>query len=88
LWTPYRAHNISRLIIVDVLDVSYVVVPLIYFSTVKFHQADRVMKQFGLCYPIPVDPLNLDDVHKDDMRGRTDRHWPHYHQKWIAIWND
>jgi len=88
LWTPYKAHHISRLIIIDVLDVSRVIVPLICFSTVEFHQVDRVMRQFGLRQPIPLDPLNLDDVHKDDIRGRTDRNWPHYHQKWIAMWND
>jgi len=46
------------------------------------------MRQFGLRQPILVDPLNLDDVHKDDMRGRMDRYWPHYHQKWIVMWND
>ena len=32
LWTPYRAHHISRLITIDVSDVSRIVVPLIYFS--------------------------------------------------------
>ena len=88
LWTPYRAHNISRLNTIDVLDVSGIVVPLICFSTVELHQANRVMRQFGLRQPIPDNPLNLNDIHKDDMRGRTDRHWLYYHQKWIAMWND
>jgi len=81
-------HNIRRLITIDVFDVSRAIVHLICFSTVKFHQPNRVMRQFGLRQPISIDPLNLDDVHKDGMQGRTDRHWPHYHQKWIAMWND
>jgi len=48
LWTPYRAHNINRLVTIDIPDVSHVVVPLICFSTDQFHQADRVMRQFDL----------------------------------------
>ena len=87
LWTPYRANNISCLITIDFPDDSRVVVPLIFFSTVEFHQPNRIMRQFGLGQPIPVDPLNLDDVHKDDMRGRTDRYWPYNHPKWIVMWN-
>jgi len=63
-------------------------VPLICFTTVEFQQADRVMRQFGFRQPIPVDPVNLDEVHKQDIRGRTDRYWPQYHQNWIAMWND
>ena len=22
------------------------------------------------------------------MRGRTDKYWPQYHQRWIVMWND
>jgi len=74
LWTPCRVHNINRLITIDISNASRVVVPLICFSTVEFHQANRIMRQFGLHQPILVDPLNLNDVHKDDMRERTDRY--------------
>jgi len=73
LWTLYKAHHISCLITINVPDVSRAIVHLICFSTVEFYQVDRVMRQLGLRQPIPVDPLNLDDVRKYDMRGRTNR---------------
>jgi len=46
------------------------------------------MRQFGFRQSIPSDPFNLDQLHKEDMRGRTDRYWPQYHVAWIAMWND
>jgi len=53
-----------------------------------FHQADRVMRQFGFRQNIPTNPLNLDQLHREDMRGRIERNWPQYHAAWIAMWND
>jgi len=47
LWTPYRTHNISCLITIDFLDDSRVVIPLIFFSTVEFHQPNRVWGILG-----------------------------------------
>jgi len=87
-WTPYRQHQISRLIVIDIPLVSRAKVPVICFATVEFQQADQVMRQFGLRQNIPSDPINLDQVHRDDLRGRNDRDWPAHHQQWIAIWND
>jgi len=88
LWTPYRQHQISRLIVIDIPSVSRATVPVICFATVEFQQADWVMRQFGLRQNIPSNSVNLDQVHKDDLRGRNDRDWPTNHQHWIAIWND
>jgi len=62
----------------EISPMSQVVVALICFTTVGLHQADRVMRQFGFHQNIPNDPLNLDQLHKEDMRGRTDRYWPQY----------
>jgi len=45
--------------------VNCVVVPLIYFATIEFHQANRLMWQFGFRQYILVDPLNLDHVYKN-----------------------
>ena len=75
LWRPYTRQEVSRLIVVDIPPVSRATVPIICFATVEIHQADRVMRQFGLRQNIPPEPVNLDQVHRDDLRGRNDRDW-------------
>jgi len=37
---------------------------------------------------MPPDPLNLDQLHGEDMKGRTLRYWPQYHAAWTTMWND
>jgi len=86
LWTPYS--KVAALIDIEVSPVCRAVVPLICFATVEFHQVDRVMRQFGFRQNIPTNPLNSDQLHKEDMRGRTERNWPQYHATWITMWND
>jgi len=88
LWTPYHRNEVSRQITMEISPVSQVVVPLICFATVELHQADRVMRQFGFRQNIPNDPLNLDQLHKEEMRVRTDRYWPQYHTTWLQMWNE
>jgi len=39
---------------------------------VEFHQVDRVMRQFEFRQSISYDPLNLDQLHKEDIKGQTD----------------
>jgi len=55
------------------------------FCNIELHQADGVMRQFRFRQNIPNDPLNLDQLHKEYMRGRTDWYWPHYHATWIQM---
>ncbi|XP_068501128.1 protein MAIN-LIKE 1-like [Phaseolus vulgaris] len=44
------------------------------FDGIKAKEVDRVMRQFGFRQSIPSDPFNLDQLHNEDMRGRTDRY--------------
>ena len=76
------------IITIDVAGLTRMVVPLIYFATVKFHHEDRVMQQFGYRQPIPYNPCNFDEVHKVYIRGRSYKCWSQYHQRWITMWND
>ncbi|KAH1261340.1 Serine/threonine-protein phosphatase 7 long form [Glycine max] len=78
LWTPYSKVELSCLINVKVSPITCAFVPLICFTIVELHQANRVMRQFGFRQHIPLDPLNTDILHKEDMRGRINRYWPQY----------
>ena len=69
------------MIVVDIPIVARAIVPIICFATVEFHQADRVMRQFGLRQNIPPDPINLDQVHRNDLRGRNERDWVAHHHR-------
>ncbi|MED6148070.1 hypothetical protein PIB30_049664 [Stylosanthes scabra] len=51
-------------------------VPLIYFGTIKWHQMDHVIPQFGGLQDIPGLPLNIDFLHSKDGR-EGDRWFPY-----------
>ena len=85
LWTPYCCNELSRLITMQIFLMTQVVVLLICFATVELHPVDQVMRQFGFRQNISNDPLNLDQLHKEDMRARTNQWWLQYHITWIQM---
>ena len=79
LWRPYIQNEVSRLIVIDIPPIARATVPIICFVIVEIYLANWVMRQFGLRQNIPPDPVNLDQVHRDDLRGRNERDWAAYH---------
>ncbi|MED6179973.1 hypothetical protein PIB30_005772 [Stylosanthes scabra] len=61
------------------------IVPLIYFGTIKWHQVDRVIPQFGGVQNRPHAPLNIDFMHAKDGRG-SDQWFPQTYQRWYGFW--
>jgi len=88
LWTPYRQAHVSRMIIINVSPIIRALVSLICFATIKFHQVDRVVRQFGWRQSIPADLMNLDEVRGIDLRGRGEINWRQYHHRFIMLWNN
>ena len=79
LWTPYLQSMVNRLVTINVSPIIRAFVHLICFAIVEFHQIDQVAKQFGWRQSIPPDLINLDEVHRINLRGRTNINWTQYH---------
>ncbi|KAK9093915.1 hypothetical protein Scep_025384 [Stephania cephalantha] len=62
--------------------------PLIFFCVVEMYHPDRVMRQFGLKQMIP--PLQSTNIqlHKIDLRGKTDKDWSAEHSAFVFMWNE
>ncbi|KAK9149851.1 hypothetical protein Scep_008608 [Stephania cephalantha] len=52
------------------------------------YHPDRVMRQFGLIQMIP--PLQSTNIqlHKIDLRGKTDKDWSVEHNAYVCMWNE
>ena len=89
LWRPYIADEIVECLPSDAFQNSHIWkanTALICFQIVEWHQPDRVLRQFGMQQAIPQPPMNLDEVHRVDMRGNHAENWAERHANWIRFW--
>ncbi|KAH1246572.1 Serine/threonine-protein phosphatase 7 long form [Glycine max] len=88
-WVPYKGfeEHLPRCAYRD-MEIWSACIAIICFSIVEWHQTNRVKLQFGLQQDIPVDPMNLDLLHKIYMRGNHYIDWIEYHAEWINIWKN
>ncbi|KAH1250035.1 Serine/threonine-protein phosphatase 7 long form [Glycine max] len=66
----------------------FVVVPLICFHVVEWHQPDRVLRQFGLQQPIPGCLSQPQNLHGITLKGKQDENWFHLLAPIISQWNN
>ncbi|MED6121858.1 hypothetical protein PIB30_033973 [Stylosanthes scabra] len=61
------------------------IIPLIYFGTIEWHQADRVIPQFGGVQNRPHLALNIEFLHSRDEQG-SDQRFSQTYQRRHALW--
>ncbi|KAK9128331.1 hypothetical protein Syun_017128 [Stephania yunnanensis] len=62
--------------------------PLLLFCVVEMYNPDRVMRQFGLKQRIPLlHSINM-ELHKIDLRGKTDKDWSAERSAYVCLWNE
>ncbi|KAK9095098.1 hypothetical protein Scep_026567 [Stephania cephalantha] len=62
--------------------------PLLFFCVVEMYNPDRVMRQFGLKQRIPPSNSTSMELHKIDLRGKTDKNWSAEHSAYVCMWNE
>ncbi|KAL8100342.1 serine/threonine-protein phosphatase 7 long form homolog isoform X2 [Apium graveolens] len=60
--------------------------PLICFCFVEPHHPDRCLRQFGMIQDIPSPAAYSHDLHKIDLKGKTDSNWLSIHRDHLALW--
>lgn len=90
IWQPYTDEIIARL--PDYYRASSRIWcysgPLICFCFVEPHQPERCLRQFGMLQGIPPPATYSRDLHKINLKGKTDVNWATKHRDHIAHWND
>ncbi|XP_055962013.1 serine/threonine-protein phosphatase 7 long form homolog [Mercurialis annua] len=87
-WQPYSDDILSS-IPREYLDGAHLWrarVPLIYYNIVEWHQPDRVLQQFGLVQPIPLPPLQTEELHNVRYRGSSS--FAYEMDYWVQLWNN
>ncbi|KAG8472626.1 hypothetical protein CXB51_034310 [Gossypium anomalum] len=87
-WMSYADLRIQEYIPSKFLtnrNIWHIKVALIIFTTVEMHESDRVMHQFRFRQSILSSPQDIEELHKIELRGRTDEDWEKFHAKYIYI---
>ncbi|XP_050233633.1 protein MAINTENANCE OF MERISTEMS-like [Mercurialis annua] len=87
IWEPYTDEILSLLpaYCLEGRRIWRSVVPLIYYHIVEWHHPDRVLQQFGLQQPIPLQPRQDHVLHSYTMRGSDN--WRQTHAFYIDLWD-
>ncbi|KAH1243250.1 Serine/threonine-protein phosphatase 7 long form [Glycine max] len=77
VWEPYTTTIICNLPPICVVGsvAWFVVVPLICFQVIEWHQSDRVLRQFGMQQPILGSPLQPLNIHGITLKDKHDENW-------------
>ncbi|KAK9096775.1 hypothetical protein Sjap_022272 [Stephania japonica] len=52
------------------------------------YNPDRVIRQFGLKQRIPPLTNTSKELHKIDLRGKTDKDWSAEHSDYVSMWTE
>ncbi|KAH1189083.1 Serine/threonine-protein phosphatase 7 long form [Glycine max] len=90
VWEPYTITVMAALPPICVVGsvAWFVVVPLICFHVVEWHQTDRVLRQFGMQQPIPECPSQPQNLHGITLKGKQDENWFQLLAPMIIQWNN
>lgn len=88
-WQPYTHDILSNLSehCREGSNIWYYKGPLICFYIVEPHNPDRCLRQFGMVQSIPSPCIYSHDLHKLDLKGKTDINWIVMHHEHLDHWN-
>ncbi|KAH1203198.1 Serine/threonine-protein phosphatase 7 long form [Glycine max] len=89
VWVPYSGHvemNLSQVCFFGSV-LWTCIIPLICFQKVKWHQPDRVMRQFGMQQPIPGPVMQPNNIHDLTLKGKEGKNWMRLMQPALNDWN-
>ncbi|KAH1039045.1 hypothetical protein J1N35_040788 [Gossypium stocksii] len=88
-WMPYIDPDIIEYVLPEFLPIWSMwdtKMPFIVYATMKMHESDRVIRQFGWRQKISSPSRDMEASHKLDLWKKTDKNWQDYHKEYIDIW--
>ncbi|KAH1203745.1 Serine/threonine-protein phosphatase 7 long form [Glycine max] len=90
VWEPYTTNIMSVLPPICLVgSVAWcTIVPLICFQVIKWHQPDKVLRQFGMQQLISRCPSQPFNIHGITLKGKHDEDWGQLLGPMINQWNN